>query len=670
MNSAIRLFIKVALNFSLSLFAGLMLSVTAYAELDPPSSVARLSYFDGTVTFLPAGSDDWAYAYLNRPLTTGDRIWVDRGARSELHLGSSALRLGSETSLDLLALTDSNVQLKVTQGTLYARVRALLTDESIEIDTPNLAFALREPGIYRIDVDSIRNVTTITVRTGSGTAFGDNGNSFMVQATQQVQFAGTDLMQAAAMADAPYDHFDRWSADRDHREDASISARYVSREIIGYEELDAHGTWRQEPGYGAVWVPTVTVVNWAPYRYGHWTWVAPWGWTWVDDQPWGFAPCHYGRWAWIRNSWAWVPGPLIARPVYAPALVAFASGGGGGASWGVSLSSGAPGVAWFPLAPGEVYRPAFAASPRYVTNINKTINITNVNVTNNITRTVYVNQQVSNAITGMPAAAFVKGQPVQKAGMSVYPGRWGNGQVNFTPALAPIKQSLLGNTTPAKVIPPRVFTSRPVMATKAVAEPAAFHDELAQKFANQNGTAPGGGPAIIHLSNRPSVMPTVSVIKGNAHAESKPAPLRSDIGSSNPTPPNHSAAGRNGISYPLVTTKPETSMGKENRSAHNDVPHSPEAARAPSTVIPPPRDARPNSVPLTQEHSAIHPSNAGSVQKERESHQAHEERMEIKERALHAPKAEQPNHAPQSGHHDDHKEQPHHSEEHRGGDAR
>jgi hypothetical protein len=24
--------------------------------------------------------------------------------------------------------------------------------------------------------------------------------------------------------------------------------------------------------------------------------MSPWGWTWVDNAPWGFAPFHYGRW--------------------------------------------------------------------------------------------------------------------------------------------------------------------------------------------------------------------------------------------------------------------------------------------------------------------------------------------------------------------------------------
>jgi hypothetical protein len=92
-------------------------------------------------------------------------------------------------------------------------------------------------------------------------------------------------------------------------------------DIIGYEDLDTYGVWRDVPPYGWVWTPTNMPAGWAPYREGHWAWVEPWGWTWIDDEPWGFAPFHYGRWAFVAGAWSWVPGRLdpAVRPVYAPA---------------------------------------------------------------------------------------------------------------------------------------------------------------------------------------------------------------------------------------------------------------------------------------------------------------------------------------------------------------
>src|SRR5664279_5923051 len=76
---------------------------------------------------------------------------------------------------------------------------------------------------------------------------------------------------------------------------------------------------RDSPTYGNVWMPTSVQSGWAPYHNGHWVWVAPWGWTWVDDAPWGYAPFHYGRWVSLRGNWGWVPGPINYQPVYAPA---------------------------------------------------------------------------------------------------------------------------------------------------------------------------------------------------------------------------------------------------------------------------------------------------------------------------------------------------------------
>ena len=106
----------------------------------------------------------------------------------------------------------------------------------------------------------------------------------------------------------------------------SAAPLFVSPEMTGVEDLDRHGGWQQHPEYGAVWTPTQVVVGWAPYRHGQWVWQRPWGWTWVDDAPWGFAPFHYGRWLSWGGRWCWAPGPRVARPVYAPALVAWVGG--------------------------------------------------------------------------------------------------------------------------------------------------------------------------------------------------------------------------------------------------------------------------------------------------------------------------------------------------------
>lgn len=381
-------------------------STTANAEVDPPGRVARLGYAENGVSFLPAGTQDWSAASLNRPLTSGDQVATDTGARAEMHIGSTALRLGQQTQVNFSTLDDDRAFVTLQQGTLNLRVRELHQGEHLEVNTPNLAFSITQPGDYRVDVDPSNGTTRVAVPSGGGVLYGESGQTMRIGASQQIAFAGRNLNQVSAQNGVSRDAFDQWTMARDRQEDQSISARYVSRDVIGYQQLDSHGDWSSDPGLGAVWYPRVPVNNWAPYRYGHWSYIAPWGWTWVDDAPWGFAPFHYGRWTQIGPRWAWVPGPIRPRPVYAPALVAFVGGSSGGVNWNISIGGGGPGIGWFPLAPGEAYRPAYRASPRYVTNINRTVVINN-NVTN-----VYRFQR-PETVTVVREDDFRRGRPVR-----------------------------------------------------------------------------------------------------------------------------------------------------------------------------------------------------------------------------------------------------------------
>jgi hypothetical protein len=497
----------------------------ATQSADPPGRVARLNYMAGTVTTEPAGENDWSYASVNRPLTTGDQLWNDANARSELHIGSTAVRLGSSTSLYVMSLDDSNAQLKVAQGTLSTRVRSMPSGSSYEIDTPNVALGVTRPGDYRVDVAPDGSTTTVTVRSGALTAYGDNGQA-PVEAGEQVTFTGTNLQEAStAQAPAP-DGFDQWAANRDAAEERSVSARYVSRDIPGYEDLDANGTWSNDPQYGAVWVPNQEPAGWAPYHDGHWAWIAPWGWTWVDDAPWGFAPYHYGRWAYVRSSWCWVPGPRLVSepPVYAPALVAFVGGGRGGMDWSVSLSIGGaatPGLAWFPLGPGEVWHPGWGGwSPRYYERVNQTVIVNrNVNITN--IHNTYINYRAPGAVTAVPATAFVHGKPVAHFAQHVDPRQWGN-HVRINPGaagVAPVRGSRASGLRPATYHPPRTISTRPVVATRAPATPAAYRDGLAQHLAQAGGRVPGGGqPAIRPTAPAPFAGQPNRDIRGGAQA--------------------------------------------------------------------------------------------------------------------------------------------------------
>ncbi|NKJ51270.1 FecR protein [Burkholderia sp. SG-MS1] len=480
-------------------------------DADPPGRIARLNYTAGAVTTEPAGATDWSYAQINRPLTTGDQLWNDQNARSELHIGSTAVRLGQSTSLDVLNLDDNSAQLKVTQGTLSTRVRELPAGSSYEIDTPNLALGLNGPGDYRVDVAPDGSSTTVTVRSGSATVYGDGGQ-VPVTAGRQVRFTGTQLQQLADDQVPGLDSLDQWAVSRDAAEDRSVSARYVSRDIPGYQDLDANGTWRDSPQYGEVWVPRATPAGWAPYHDGHWIWQAPWGWTWVDDQPWGFAPYHYGRWAQLDDTWAWVPGPVEpdAQPAYAPALVAFVGDdedAGGVADWGVNLAIGgvvAAGVAWFPLGPGEPWHPHWGGrdhwSPGYYNRVNRTTTVNNYNRHLDVHNT-YVNYRARGGLTAIPATAFLHGQPVGRFAQKVDPREWRHPRINAGgPGIAPVRESFGLGQRNANYRPPAGVAARPVVATRSPALPAAYHDRLAQRFAQGGARVPGGGQPVVRTS--------------------------------------------------------------------------------------------------------------------------------------------------------------------------
>lgn len=347
------------------LLAAPLLAATQPA--DPPARVATLSALEGAAQ-LAADGQSFMPASLNWPVTTGTRLVTDPGARAELHSGWIALRLTHGADLAVTALDDDTLQVALTDGTLSVRVRQLQPGERVEIDTPQLAVVAHQAGEYRIDVDPRADTTRLTVHAGSATVYGEVGQSSNVGQRQQVLYSGRALVVTQA-GPAYRDGFDQWVAARDALEDRSPSAQYLPRDVPGYQQLDAYGDWAQDTIYGPVWYPAVSVADWAPYRYGRWAWVEPWGWTWIDDAPWGFAPFHYGRWAQIGPRWAWVPGRFGQRPVYAPALVGFVGGVSGGTHWGVTLGSG-PGAAWFPLAPGEHWTPHYHASDRHRRGIN------------------------------------------------------------------------------------------------------------------------------------------------------------------------------------------------------------------------------------------------------------------------------------------------------------
>ncbi|MGH9596321.1 MAG: DUF6600 domain-containing protein, partial [Edaphobacter sp.] len=389
---------------------------------DPPNRVARVSVIQGNVSLEPNGVETFSQAEINYPLTNGDRIYVDNSSYGELQTSGLAVRLGNGADVTLSSLTDYIAQFGLAQGSIRVRTRSLGSfngqRRTIEIDTPNGAILVDRAGDVRIDSFPQDDTTVVTVSSGTVEVTGQNLDE-QLGPNQSLRLSGSNPVYADQVRLLPPDGLDQFDQDRERRYEQfiSYSNQYVSPDMIGASDLDGYGDWQpanqDNQGYGAVWYPRGVAAGWTPYSNGHWAWVAPWGWTWVEAEPWGFAPFHYGRWANFGGRWGWVPGPpasafgVEVRPIYSPALVAFVGGGGGGIS--ISIGGGGGIAAWFPLGPREVYHPWYHASSTYVnrvnvtniyntniteihnTYINKTVNVYN---TTNITNVTYVNRNV------------------------------------------------------------------------------------------------------------------------------------------------------------------------------------------------------------------------------------------------------------------------------------
>ena len=493
---------RVLIGMAAVLFSGV--AAVHAQDQDPSARVARTSFLQGDVSFRPGNVDDWTSATLNYPLTSGDHLWTDAGARAELHVGANAIRLAPQTAFEILDLDDNHLQIRLSQGSALLRVRTLDVDDDVEIDTPTGAVTLLRDGTYRIDVSEDGATSTITARNGDAEVT-SNDQTVDVRPDETVLFtadgASRDIREAA-----PMDEYDQWASDRDRAEDQSLSAQYVSRDMTGYEDLDRNGTWSNDPDYGHVWVPSNVATDWAPYRYGRWVWVEPYGWTWIDDAPWGFAPFHYGRWAYSRGHWVWAPGVIVRRPVYAPALVVFVGGNDNDPRW-----DGRRNVAWFPLAPNEVYRPAYHASDRYVRRVNVTnVNVTNINVTNiNVTNINYRNQRVNGAMTAVPQDQFAGSRRIGRAAtiVPVDQARYAHVVGDGAP-VAPTEQSVMirrRNAAPASR-PPEAVQNRPVVwKNTPPARPATFASHEDQL--KSNGDTPVAPLPISQTRGAPRVAP-------------------------------------------------------------------------------------------------------------------------------------------------------------------
>ena len=499
---------------------------------DPPSRVARISVVNGNVSLEPAGVDQFSQAELNYPLTAGDRVYADNASMSELQTDGLAVRLGNGADLTLSSLTDEVAQFGLAQGSIRLRTRDLGTPEgtqaTVEVDTPNGTILVERPGDIRVDSYPQDDTTVVTVSSGQVEITGPNLNT-QLNPGQSLRLAGTNPVYTQALRLLPPDGLDDFDAgrERDRQQGIAASAQYVDPGMIGVADLGQFGDWNPNPDYGAVWFPHAVPAGWTPYSNGHWAWVAPWGWTWIEAESWGFAPFHYGRWAAFDGRWGWVPGPpptIFAgqrppRPVYSPALVAFVGGPRFSISVGFGGGSGAGVTAWFPLGPREAYQPWYHASPAYVNRVNvtnlytrnvaelrntyndRTTNVYNTNVTN----VTYINRPV--ATVAVAQRDFASGRGVaQSQHIRIDPAT--QRQLAQAPILPhPLVTPQAGAAAPQA--PPRALPpnqNRPIVETRQGFERAG--DSPRQLQPNPGITGPGATTQPGNHSNAIQRQPT------------------------------------------------------------------------------------------------------------------------------------------------------------------
>jgi len=396
--------------------------VAGQPDTDPPPIAGSLAALAGSVSFHASGETQWSPATLNYPVTNGEGFWTEPQASATIDIADDTVVMDESTEFDVTALDQSQFVATEAQGAIFVHLNSLNQGQTLVVNTPRGAVQISQAGEYEIVAGDTNDATTITVVQGAAHISGTN-LALDVGPNQTATITGSDTLQGTVGA---------------FQEDAFLKAQLQQvppppsqsvpqecQSMTGGQQLASYGRFTQTAQYGQVWYPSTVPSGWAPYRDGHWAYVAPWGWTWIDNAHWGFAPFHYGRWAQIDGRWGWLPGggaPYVrgSYPIYSPALVAFV--GVGGAGLGFSVGAGGYAPAWIPLGPHEPYYPWYHFHEGYFARINSSYGVprtiidrgpTYYNTVNIHENNIFINR---GAATVIPQAAFARGQSAMAAG--------------------------------------------------------------------------------------------------------------------------------------------------------------------------------------------------------------------------------------------------------------
>ncbi len=322
---------------------------------EPAARVARIKFIEGDAQLKRIDGEEWEKAALNLPMVEGDELQTFEGARVEIQFDNETyLRMDENSIVKIVSLGDEGTALSISRGTALFSVLTFDTDAGyLEIDAPQTTVAITGEGKYRIDAgDEFDRTVSVSVWDG-GTArlyTLDSGFSLKNDQTATMNLDGTYAGKwEVARSLQSFNDFDQWSADRDDLISKSLAdahyGKYYDSNIYGADELNDNGSWQYDNSYGYLWRPYDRAISgyndWSPYRYGHWRWLPYYGWTWVNDEPWGWSTYHYGRWIFLNGHWFWTP-------------YSYSSYYGGGYSWWrpaiVYMGYIGGRICWYPLA--------------------------------------------------------------------------------------------------------------------------------------------------------------------------------------------------------------------------------------------------------------------------------------------------------------------------------
>lgn len=284
--------------------------------LERVERVGRVAAISGAAQLWDAQDRQWIPLQPNRLVTEGDRLRSEAQARVEIQVGTLALWMGPSSDVDVLRLDTQAALLRLNQGHLVARVRTSEWASSLQVLTGELVAQPLAPGLYRVDRDTVSGGRSaaatlrglLSVNAVDARLQLAGGQRLEVMGSQ----AGGGLRNTVLLSDA----FATWVQARDQMPDDPVSAAAAPwREVTGLETLERYGRWERHPDEGWIWSPHAVRPGWEPFREGRWVWAYPWGWTWLDDAPWGFAPSHFGRWIYWNSRWVWAPGAARIRPL-------------------------------------------------------------------------------------------------------------------------------------------------------------------------------------------------------------------------------------------------------------------------------------------------------------------------------------------------------------------